>query len=401
MSIATGLQPVSSSAADARANVTVAVMAFLTVVDLFAAQAILPMLADTYHVAPAAIGFAVNASTIGMAAGCLFTALFSAHADYRRTVALCLLLLAIPTTLLAFAPGLAAFALLRVAQGLLMSTAFTLTLAYLGEHYMARAAASVFAAYITGNVASNLFGRLLSAAVADHAGLAANFYVFAALNIGGAILAWFALAPQRSGTTRVLPADSPLAAVRSHIARPELRATFGIGFCILFAFIGTFTYVAFVLARAPFNLSHMQLGATCIVFLPSILTTPAAGRVVVRTGARKALQGAFLISALGLAMLLSHSLGIVLGGLALFAAGTFFAQAVTTGSVGRIATTHRAAASGLYLASYFSGGMMGSMLLGQVFDHIGWPACVAAIGVALSVAGYLARRLGPDDAATP
>ena len=42
--------------------------AFLTVVDLFATQAILPSLAKAYQVSPAAIGFAVNASTIGMAA---------------------------------------------------------------------------------------------------------------------------------------------------------------------------------------------------------------------------------------------------------------------------------------------------------------------------------------------
>ena len=41
--------------------------AFLTVVDLFATQAILPSLAKAYQVTPAAIGFAVNASTIGMA----------------------------------------------------------------------------------------------------------------------------------------------------------------------------------------------------------------------------------------------------------------------------------------------------------------------------------------------
>ena len=34
-------------------------------------------------------------------------------------------------------------------------------------------------------------------------------------------------------------------------ATPPLRADFGIGFCILFAFIGTFTYVNFVLARPP------------------------------------------------------------------------------------------------------------------------------------------------------
>ena len=43
-----------------------------------------------------------------------------------------------------------------------MATAFTLMLAYLGEECSATDAAGAFAAYITGNVASNLFGRLMS-----------------------------------------------------------------------------------------------------------------------------------------------------------------------------------------------------------------------------------------------
>src|SRR3954464_15947461 len=45
--------------------------AFLTVVNLFAIQAILPTLAQHYKVTAAAMGFAVNASTMGMAIGAL------------------------------------------------------------------------------------------------------------------------------------------------------------------------------------------------------------------------------------------------------------------------------------------------------------------------------------------
>ena len=73
--------------------------------------------------------------------------------------------------------------------------------------------------------------------------------------------------------------------------------------------------------------------------------------------------------------------------------GTFFAQAVATGFVGRAATVNRGAASGLYLASYFSGGLIGSVALGQVFDRFGWPACVLGIGIALALAALLATYL--------
>ena len=137
-------------------EVVIGLTAFLTVVDLFATQAILPSLARHYEVTPAAMGFAVNSSTMGMAASGLLIGLFSRRIDHRLGILVSLCLLVIPTSLLAVAPGLTTFTVLRIAQGVCMAAAFTLTLAYLGEEYSAADAAAAFAAYITGNVASNL-----------------------------------------------------------------------------------------------------------------------------------------------------------------------------------------------------------------------------------------------------
>ncbi|MFL5122890.1 MAG: hypothetical protein ACJ8C8_20785, partial [Microvirga sp.] len=64
-----------------------------------------------------------------------------------------------------------------------------------------------------------------------------------------------------------------------------------------------------------------------------------------------------------------------------------------TGFVSRAAAADRASASGLYLASYFLGGLVGSAVLGQIFDRFGWAACVAGIGAALALAALFARRL--------
>ena len=62
-------------------SLLIAVIGFLTLVDLFATQAILPSLAQAYGVKPSQIGLAANASTLGMAiSGLLFGAFSSALA---------------------------------------------------------------------------------------------------------------------------------------------------------------------------------------------------------------------------------------------------------------------------------------------------------------------------------
>jgi len=172
----------------------IGLVAFLTVIDLFAAQAILPSLARAYNVPPGTMGLAVNASTFGMAAGGLAVAFFSRKINRRVGVLTSLALLSIPTALLSIAPDLTTFTILRVIQGACMSAAFALTLAYLGERCSAEDGAAASAAYITGNVASNLFGRLMAAAAADHLGLPASFLMLAALNLAGAVLVYFWLA---------------------------------------------------------------------------------------------------------------------------------------------------------------------------------------------------------------
>src|SRR5712672_934382 len=55
--------------------------------------------------------------------------------------------------LLAVAPDVTSFTVLRITQGLFMASAFSLTLAHLGEQCGAMDAGGAFAAYITGNVA--------------------------------------------------------------------------------------------------------------------------------------------------------------------------------------------------------------------------------------------------------
>ncbi len=208
-----------------------------------------------------------------------------------------------------------------------MATAFSLTLAYLGERFSDGEAVGAFAAYITGNVASNLVGRFIAAEVVNIAGLSANFFVFAGLNLVGAALVYFTVDKVPRMKPPTIVAAAPMAAWLEHCRNPRLRADFGIGFCILFAFIGTFTYVNFVLTRPPLVVGMMELGFIYLVFLPSIITTPLAGHAVKKLGTPATIWGGLAVAGIGLPLLVLPRLAAVLTGMVLVGAGTFFAQA--------------------------------------------------------------------------
>ena len=378
--------------ADAMRFLLIAVIAFLTLVDLFATQVIISGLTARYDVSPATMGAAVSACTFGMAAASLLVALFSDRIDRRAGIIASLAILSVPTVLLAWAPTVAVFATLRIVQGLCMATAFSLTLAYLGERMTGSAASRAFGAYVTGNVASNLVGRFVASGVASEWGINASFYVFAGLNLVGAVLVAATIHRPEKMKLGVDHARAPLTAVMTHLANPRLRAAFAFGFCILFVFIGVFTYVNFELAGTRFGLSMMALGSVYFVFLPSILTTAQASNLAAHIGLRRATWVGLGLAITGVGLMAMNWLSTVLVGMALMAVGTFLAQALATGFVSRAAMGDRAAASGLYLANYFSGGLVGAVVLGQVYTRYGWHAMLAAVLLVLAIAAVLARN---------
>lgn len=379
-----------------RRSTIVALISFLTLIDLFGSQALLPQLVVAFDADPRVMGVAVNASTFGMAFSGLLVAWFADRIDRRRGIWVSLALLSVPTFCLGFSDSVAVFMALRVVQGVFMAAAFTLTLTYLSEQCDVTAAGGAMAAYITGNVASNLFGRLLAVAAADHISLAGSFWTFAALNLLGAGLAYVLI-----GARDIEPpvrGASPLAAWTQHVSHPALRVAFALGFAILFVFVGVFTYINLHLTRS-LGVDPAYLGWVYLVFLPAMITTPLAAKAVGRFGPEKVFQAATIVVLLGLSLAFVPRLDAVLVGLSLIGAGTFFMQGAATGFVGRTALSNRAAANGLYLTSYYIGGLAGAFTLGLVNEAAGWIAVNACVTLLVLAMLPLARKLrnpGPE-----
>ncbi|MEP3442990.1 MAG: MFS transporter [Sulfitobacter sp.] len=374
-------------------TITIGLLSFLTLIDLFGSQAILPQLTAFYQTDPAAMGLAVNASTFGMAAAGLVVALFSRRIDRVKGIWLSLALLSVPTTLLGFVDDLTFFTWLRIAQGALMATAFTLTMSYLAEECSAAEAAGAMAAYITGNVLSNLVGRLMAANFADWFGLSISFWLFALLNLAGALLAYLCLAQSKKRLAET-GGPSVMQVWKIHLTNPRLQASFLLGFLILFIFLSVFTYVNYVLAAAPFSLDGKQLGLVYFVFLPSVFSTPLAGKITAARGSYFAFAASMGLAFAGLLALLSSSLTVLMIGLAAIGVGTFCAQATVSGQIGAAATADRATASGLYLTSYYFGGLIGAAVIGRVFTASGWSAVIYTLLAMTLVSIIAARPLG-------
>lgn len=180
---------------------------------------------------------------------------------------------------------------------------------------------------------------------------------------------------------------------RLHLANPELRLLFAMGFLLMGGFVAMFNYVGFRLAAAPFNLSSTVIGLLFTVYLVGIFSAGWAGRLVPRLGSRQVMLGGIVIMLVGVGLCATPWLVAVVFGLGLFTLGFFAAHAVASGQVGQRAKGAKAQASALYLCAYYLGSSLVGYVGGYVWEHAGWLSLLGVLAGLFMVAAWHARRL--------
>ena len=350
---------------------------FCAFTTLFAPQPLLPMLARSFQVTPAAISLVMTVSTLAVACSAPLAGLVADRLGRKRVIVPAAFLLAVPTLLAATSSGYREMLFWRFWQGVFTPGIFAVTIAYINEEWESGAGAAT-AAYVTGTVIGGFSGRFFSALVASAISWRWSFVTLGTLNLAGAfaIRAWL---PPGRRFARSPSGGSGARAMWRHLRDPRLAATYAVGFCIMFTLLGTFTYINFYLSAPPFSLTTSALGLLFVVYLVGAIVTPTAGKWIDRRGHRFALVTAFCGGAAGIALTLIHSLPVIVFGLALCCTSVFIANSSGSSYVGSAAQQDRAAAVGLYVTFYYLGGSAGSAVPGYFWTTGGWPACVALI----------------------
>ena len=377
------MPPTPSTSNLAARRLAVGIAGFCSFLNLYAPQALLPMLAAEFGAGAAEISHIMTASTLAVALTAPFAGAIADVLGRKRVIVAAMLALVVPTLLLGLAPSLDALIVCRFVQGLVLPPVFAVTVAYISEEWPAHEAAGATGVYISGCSLGGFAGRFITGIIADLAGWRWAFAALALISLLGAlaVLAWL---PRERGFVR---SEGLLASGRQmlqHLRNPRLLATFAVGFGVLFNFIATFTYISFHLAAPPYALSATALGAVFAVYLVGSVLTPWVGGTIARFGRRQLMIAAIGIWGGGIALTLAEPLATIVLGLAVCAGCGMICQAVSTGYVAATAAAGRSSAVGLYVTCYYVGGSCGAALGGVAWTFGRWPACAALVAAILA-----------------
>jgi predicted MFS family arabinose efflux permease len=355
-------------------------------VNLYSPQAILPLLAREFGVGPADISLAITATTLAIAITAPFTGAIADVLGRRRVIIVAMVALLVPSVMVAFAPSLHALVFWRFVQGLTMPPIFAVTIAYIGEEWPAAEATGVTGIYTSATGFGGFLGRVLPGVLAVAVGWRAGLLATAAITLA-CLLVVVALLPPERQFVRAASFAASTRQMLAHLRNPKLLTVYAVGFGVLFNFIALFTYVGFVLAAPPFNLSAAALGAIFVVYLLGSLVTPFIGRAVARFGRRRFIIAVIAVWACGALLTLVPSLPAIIAGLALAAACGFLCQASSTSLVAITAQQGSSSAVGLYVTAFYLGGSVGATVGGIAWTFAAWPGCV---GIVIAMLGVIA-----------
>jgi MFS transporter, YNFM family, putative membrane transport protein len=370
-------------------KIAVAIAGFCAFLNLYSPQALLPALAREFGVGAAEISTIMTASALAIALTAPFTGAIADVLGRKRVITAAMLAVVVPMAGAALANDVGELVAWRFAQGLLLPPIFAVTVAYIGDEWPPAQVAGVAGIYIAGSSLGGFCGRFVPGALGDLIGWRGAFLALAGLSFVGAVLLALLL-PREKGFVRSEGLAASARHMLAHLRNPQLLATYGIGFGVLFNFIAVFTYVSFHLAAPPYNFSSTLLGAIFVTYLAGTAIAPATGWMMARLGRRRFVLAVIALWAGGAVLMLAPSVAAILAGLVLCAVCGMLCQTIATGYVTAIAKEGRSSAVGLYVTAFYVGGSMGAFLPGLAWDAGGWPAAVAMVLAMLAAMALIA-----------
>ena len=364
----------------------------LIAANLYYAQPVAGPIGAALGLSPGATGLIVTLTQVGYGIGLLFVVPLGDLVETRRLV----------LTLI----GLALLALLGAA----MSThplPFLASTLLIGVASVAVQVLVPYAAHLSpeatrgravGNVMSGLMlGIMLARPVSSFIAQIASWHAVFFMSSGAmGLLAWMlsrTLPPRKPASTlsyrQLLASMAQLARTTPVLQRRALYQA-----CLFAAFSLFWTTAPLLLAGPEFRLSQGGIALFALAGVAGAIASPIAGRLADRGWTRAAtafamlaVAGAFLLTRVG-----AHGSPLSLG--LLVVAGIVLDFGVTTNLViGQraifvLGAEYRSRLNGLYMATFFAGGAIGSAAGGLAFAHGGWPLA-SWLGFALPVAALL------------
>ncbi|MCL9659685.1 MFS transporter [Paenibacillus hunanensis] len=356
------------------------------VANLYYAQPLVGLIRADIGLSAEAAGLIVTLAQIGYAVGLLFIVPLGDIVENRRLVFVSLLFTVLALLMAAWAGQATIFLIASMLIGL-GSVAAQILVPYASHLAPEQSRGRVVGNIMSGLLLGIMLARPLSSLIADHLGWRAVFFISAALVLILALVLIRALPTNRPASRHRYP---QLIASMAQLVRhtPILRRRALYHAAIFGTFSLFWTTVPLLLAGPIFHFSQTGIAIFALVGVAGAAAAPIAGRMADRGWIRPGTAMAFAVVIISMLLPLLARDGSIGSVLLLVLAAILLDLGVSANlvlgqrAIFSLGAEVRSRLNGLYMATFFLGGAIGSSAGTWAFEAGGWPAAIA-LGLAL------------------
>ncbi len=361
---------------------------------LYAPQPLLPLLARQLSIELPAASLLMTVVFVPLSIAPLAYGLLLGTVSPRRMLQVAVPLLALSQIPFLFASSYIVLLGARFVQGLLIPAILTALMTFAAQNRgeLQRA----MSVYIASTIVGGFAGRAVSGALASAFSWRAPFLF---LLISLAISFVFLLRLPEPGALKILRPDPRR--LLQLLADSRLRVFYVVVFCFFFAFAALMNFLPFRLTALQGTTSELKIGLTYSGYLLGVVTALGSAAICRRLGGElTTIRVGLAIYALALLGFLTGNITVLFGLMFLFCGAMFLVHSTCSAYLNRIGGGDNGMVNGLYVASYYFGGMLGSFLPGLVYRQFGWVVFVVSLFLivcfAMAVLGTVGRYVRVD-----
>lgn len=360
----------------------------LIVANLYYAQPLAGPIAAAIGLPPHLTGLIVTLTQIGYGLGLLFIVPLGDLLENRRLILIMIAATAISLVGAGLSSAALPFLLASLAIGLTSSAVQMIV------PFAASLTPEEHRGRVVGNVVSGLMiGIMMARPVASFVTGLTNWHVIFFASAAVMVVLGFILAtrlPKRTPRTQLSYGGLLASLGTLYATQPILRRRAFYQFCQFAAFSLFWTVTPLLLASSAFNLSQTGIALFALVGVAGAIASPIAGRLADRDLSRPAT--ALGIVSVGVAFLITHlfaegstaALALLTVAAILLDFGVAMTLVISQRAIYTLGADLRSRLNGLFMATFFVGGALGSAIGAWAFAEGGW-LLASTIGVALSV----------------
>lgn len=355
-----------------RSALALCVAAAAVFANLHLMQPLLPELSRQFQLSALTVSWVYTIGTLCLGLSLLVYAALSDAWGRKKLLLITLVGMTLSTLILSQVSSFQALLFWRAVQGLFLGGLPAIAIAWMGEEYSKPALVSAVGLYISANSLGGISGRLLSGAMADLGHWQWVFYPMTLLGLLSCWLVWRYLPASQQFQRQPFRLKQALSDNLFHLRQPLLLLVYLIGGLNFLVFLNQYTYIAFVLAAAPFSLGSSLIGLLFVTYLTGTVGSALSANIAVRLSAPGAMAAGILIMMLGSVITLGQSLALIGAGFFISAFGFFLCHSLASSWVSQHALRAKASASALYLVFYYLGASSGTLYLQPFWQAGQW-----------------------------